>query len=236
MSESKRKAERKKMDLVAGEAKPQEVAEEMARSIAKMYEDRDKKAVSAKEHLISQLEVTVDKYRTANGVMSALDTVRLVYGRGYLEIDDELAVAKSVAKVAAGVAQAMAKKAGQLDPEEMDQLCDGFYQKEFADGDADARDLVDELMSLQLCQNVGPNAEDITEFVRHADEEIEKARNDLREHCEKNGLDFDELCGPHDRCPDCLCMDCAKDCKEGRQIVEGQSAYDVCEDFVEAGE
>lgn len=236
MSESKRRAERKKMDLVAGEAKPQEVAEEMARSIAKMYEDRDKKAMSAKEHLISQLEVTVDKYRTANGVMSALDTVRLVYGRGYLEIDDELAVAKGVAKVAAGVAQAMAKKAGLLDPEEMDQLCDGFYQKEFADGESDARDLVDELMSLQLCQNVGPNAEDITEFVRHADEEIEKARNDLREHCEKNGLDFDELCGPHDRCPDCLCMDCAKDCKEGRQIVEGQSAYDVCEDFVEAGE
>lgn len=236
MSESKRKAERKKMDLVAGEAKPQEVAKEMARSIAKMYEDRDKKAMSAKEHLISQLEVTVDKYRTANGVMSALDTVRLVYGRGYLEIDDELVVAKGVAKVAAGTAQAMAKKAGLLDPEEMDQLCDGFYQKEFADGDADARDLVDELMSLQLCQNVGPNAEDITEFVRHADEEIEKARNDLREHCEKNGLDFNELCGPHDNCPVCLCMDCAKDCKEGKQIVEGQSAYDVCENFVAAEE
>lgn len=185
----------RKLELVSGEADPKEIAEEMARSISKMREDRDKKAVSAKEHLISQLEVTADKYRTANGVMSALDTVRLVYGKDYLEINDELAVAKSVAKVAAGVAQAMAEKAGQLDPEEMDKLLDGFYSKEFADGDADARDLVNELMALQLCQNVGPNAEDIVEFVRHADEEIEKARNDLREHCEKNGLDFDTICG-----------------------------------------
>lgn len=195
MSESKRKAERKKMDLVAGEANPQEVAEEMARSIAKMYEDRDKKAMSAKEHLISQLKITVDKYRTANGVMSALQTVRDVVGQGSLDLSDELMIAKEMATKMANVTLSMATQAENFLPEEMDQLCNGFYDKEFSEGEVNEGALIHELMRIQLCQNVGPNAEDITEFVRHADEEIEKARNDLREHCEKNGLDFDKVCG-----------------------------------------
>lgn len=188
---SSKSKKRKDMEIVSGEASPQDIAEEMARSITKMQEDRDKKAESAKEHLISQLEVTADKYRTANGVMSALDAVRMVLGNEYAEITVQLGDAKHVAKVAAGVAQAMVFKAEGLKPEEMDTLCDGFYQKEFADDESvNPYDMVDQLMALQLCQNVGPNAEDIADFVRHADEEIDKAVKDLQEHCQKNDLDF----------------------------------------------
>jgi hypothetical protein len=54
--------------------------------------------------------------------------------------------------------------------------------------------LAEELMVLQLCQNVGPSAEDIAEFCSTADGEIAKAREDLKLFCSENSLDFDEIC------------------------------------------
>jgi hypothetical protein len=129
--------------------------------------------------------------------MSALDTVRLVFGKTIesIDIDEQVSIAKTSAKHMAGVAQAMGEKAGTLDPDGFKDLCDGFYVKEFADGDATALDMIDELMTLQLCQNVGPSAEDVADFCAQADEEIEKARKDLRSYCEENKLDFDDVCG-----------------------------------------
>lgn len=236
MSEKKAKQDRK-LELMTEEADANEAAKEMAKSISKMYEDRDAKALGAKERLIQQLEVTVDKYRTANGVMSALATVRDVLGgHGDLDINEEIGMAKAVATNMAGIAKDMGEKANVLEPEEFDQLCNGFYDKEFSQGLASAADMVEQLMVLNLCQNVGPNAEDIAEFCKTADAEIDKAREDLKAYCADNGIDFNELCGPHDNCPDCLCMDCERDCKGGKQIKEGQSAYDVCEDFVKKEE
>lgn len=188
-----------KLKLMAEEEDHQKVAEDMAKSIAKMYEDRDKKALGARDHLVSQLEVTTDKYRTANGVMSALDTVRLVAG-SYAGDDllGDIGMAKDVAIVMAHKAQEMRDKAQGLDPEDMDQLCDDFYDKEFAESDTStAVEMVIELMLLQLCQNVGPAAQDVADFCRTADEEIEKARKDLQEYCGKHGLDFDAVCAGH---------------------------------------
>lgn len=236
MSEKKAKQDRK-FEVMTEEADAMELAQEMAKSISKMYEDRDTKALGAKDHLIQQLKVTVDKYRTANGVMWALDTVRNVLGsHGDMDVNEEIAMAKAVATNMAGITQDMVDKASVLDPDDLDDLCNGFYDKEFSQSMASAADMVEQLMVLQLCQNVGPSAEDVAEFCRTTDAEIEKAREDLRTHCANNGIDFNELCGPHENCPDCLCMDCEKDCKDGKQITEGQSAYDVCEDFVKAEE
>ena len=194
MSEKKAKEERN-LKLMTEEAGINETAKKQAKDIAKMYEDRDKKAVGAKEHLISQLEVTADKYRTANGVMNALGVVRDVFGDGYMGPDEEVAIAKTASKEMAATAIRMSEKAAELDPEEMDQLCDGFYEEDFVNSRSTAITLVSELLLLQLCQNVGPNAEDISEFCKTADQEIEKAREDLKKFCEENQLDFDGLCG-----------------------------------------
>lgn len=231
MSEKNEKKERK-LKLMTEEAGLDETAKKQAKDISKMYEDRDKKALGARDHLVSQLEVTSDKYRTANGVMAALQVVRDVLG-DVTDYVEEISIAKTAATRMAGIAQEMAKKAGELYPEEMAELCDGFYDPAFSEGKGSALEMIDELLVLQLCQNVGPNAEDVAQFCKTADEEIEKARESLRTFCSENEIDFNELCGPHDNCPDCLCMSCEKDCKEGKLIEEGQSAYDVCEDFVE---
>lgn len=229
MSEKNEKKERK-LKLMTEEAGLDETARKQAKDIAKMYEDRDKKALGARKHLVSQLRVTSDKYRTANGVMAALQTVRDVLGDA-TDYVEEISIAKTAATRMAGIAQDMAHKAGKLDPEDMAELCDGFYDPAFSESKGSALEIIDELMVLQLCQNVGPNAEDVAEFCHTADEEIEKAREELKKFCAEHDLDFSELCGPHDNCPDCLCMDCVNDCKEGKKIEEGQSAYEVCEKF-----
>ena len=195
MSEKNDKKDRK-LKLITEEAGLQETAREMARSIAKMYEDRDQKALGARDHLVSQLEVTADKYRTANGVMSALETVRLVFGELTMDVDEELSIAKTTANHMSMVAIDMASKAAALDPDDMGSLCEGMYDAEFSKGKATALDMVDELMVLQLCQNVGPNAQDVQDFCAQADAEIEKAREDLRKLCDEHDcLSFEELCG-----------------------------------------
>lgn len=193
MSESKAREDRK-VKLMTEEAGNQKVAEEMAESIRKMYEDRDAKVSGAKEHLVSQLEVTADKYRTANGVMSALDTVRLVMGNSsHASLMDELSLAKAAANRMAMTALEMSRKAADLDPEYLYNLCNGFYDPAFSEGDGEIRDMVDQLMLLQLCQNVGPSSQDVTDFLRTANEEIEKAKAELRKHCEDNDVNFDGL-------------------------------------------
>ena len=193
MSESKAREDRK-VKLMTEEAGNQKVAEEMAESIRKMYEDRDAKVSGAKEHLVSQLEVTADKYRTANGVMSALDTVRLVMGNSsHASLMDELSLAKGAANRMAKTALEMSRKAADLDPEHLYNLCNGFYDPAFSESDGEIRDMVDQLMLLQLCQNVGPSSQDVTDFLRTANEEIEKAKAELRKHCEDNDVNFDGL-------------------------------------------
>lgn len=234
MSEKTVKKDRK-LKLMTEEADFNESAKEQAKSICKMYEDRDKKATGAKEHLVAQLEITVDKYRTANGVMSALDTLRTVMGDGGENKYAEIQAAQRIAKRLAVVTTNMAAAAKKLDPDEMDKLCDGFYDMDLVNKNVGPEDLAEQLMILQLCQNVGPNAEDVAEFCRTADEEIEKARENLKTFCADHDIDFNELCGPHDNCPECLCNICTNDCKEGKMIVEGQSAREVCDDFIVEG-
>lgn len=183
-----------KLELITDseENNDEDVAKEMATKIRKMYEDRDNKAVGAKEHLVAQLFVMSDKYRTANGVMSALEVLRDI-SRDLSTAS--LAMAKSLARNMSAVAHDMADRAKELDPDCLNLLCDEFYDGDFVSNKSiETGELAFELLRLELCQNVGPNAEDIVDFIAHADAEIDKARDNLRSFCEEHGLDFDAVC------------------------------------------
>lgn len=171
---------------------PKETAVELSESIDKMIDQRDEKVEHAREHLIENLEVTADKYLTANGVMASLEMIHSVTGDNF-DFMGEIGMAKSVAQFMRVQALKMAEKAKTLPITEFEDLCEGFYDEAFADHDGSVQDMICELMTLNLCQNVGPNAKDIVDFFNSANEEIDKSNAELKELCDKHKIDRDEL-------------------------------------------
>ena len=163
------------------------IAKEMSNTIEKMIADRKEKTKAAKFRLISQLEIMQQKYLTANGVMNALETVRVVDNTLY--IHDEMMIAKSMAIALSKTVNKLTEKARGLRPEEMNRLCDDLYDANFAEGDGNEKDLIHQLLLLQLCQNIGPNAEDIKNFYDQATEEINKTKEDLASYKKEHNLD-----------------------------------------------
>ena len=147
---------------------------ELEDKIKSMKEDKEKKCKAAKEQLIDMLEVTADKYRTATGTAEALRVVRFVYGDDRSTVYD----ANNFAWKMAEVTCEMAEKAKNLPYAEMDKLCDGFYDKEFKS--SNAADLVYEMMCIDLCRNVGGAAEDMVEFIKRVQEEIDQTGEELK--------------------------------------------------------
>lgn len=157
---------------------------ELEDKIKSMKEDKEKKCKVAKEQLIDMLEVTVDKYRTATGTAEALRVMRFVYGENVNDCAPTVFVclANELAREMVGITQDMVEKAKKLSYANMDQLCDEFYNKDFKiDEDADGLyDLCVEMMKIDLCRNVGGAAEDMVEFIKRVQEEIDQTGEELK--------------------------------------------------------
>jgi len=153
---------------------------ELEEKIAGMKEDKEKKCKAAKEQLVSMLEVTVDKYRTATGTAEALRVLRFAYE------DTNIMNACNLAHKMAETTKMMLDKAKKLSYAEMDQLCDGFYVKDFT---VDSmwtetkcgQELAYEMMCIDLCRNVGGAAEDMVEFIKRVEEDIDATGRQLKE-------------------------------------------------------
>lgn len=157
----------------------QQTIEELQENIKKMQADKENKCESAKKQLVDMLEVTVDKYRTATGTAEALRVLRFVHDG---KTNADLKEANDLALHMATVAKSMSEKAIDLEPSEMDQLCDGFYEKELKLGAGEAGDswtLAAQMMVIDLCRNVGGAAEDMVDFVKRVQEEIESTQKTL---------------------------------------------------------
>lgn len=155
-----------------------------------MKADKEKKCKAAKEQLVSMLEVTVDKYRTATGTAEALRTLRFVVGSDEVN----LIWANQLAWDMAAEVNKMCEKARKLSYAEMDQLCNDFYDKEFkveypkqfSDDELSSieaehcYDLTFELMRIDLCRNVGDAAEDMVNFIKRVEEEIDATGEELK--------------------------------------------------------
>lgn len=167
------------------------IIKELEDKIVKMKKDKEIKCKRSKNQLIEMLKVTVDKYRTATGTAEALRVLRFVVG------DDEvnLTWANRLAWDMAVETDRMRKKAEKLAYAEMDKLCDGFYEKEFklaypeTDKDMDygpietehLYQLAFEMMRIDLCRNAGSTAEDLVEFIKRTQEEIDTCGEELKE-------------------------------------------------------
>lgn len=158
----------------AGKGSIKEQCQELVNTFEKMIQDRDAKLEAAKEQLVENLNITSDKFRTVTGTMEAMRVIRMVFDGDPkdMEVYDVIGMAKGIALTMAVRAKEIADKALTLGYAEMDQLCDGFYDTDFANGESSAIDMVEELMAIDLCRNVGPASEDIVGFLDRVDIDI----------------------------------------------------------------
>lgn len=156
---------------------------ELEDKIKSMKEDKEKKCKAAKEQLIDMLEVTADKYLTATGTAEALRVIRFC-GEEETWVTSAVPIrdANMLACKMAEVTNLMKEKAEKLNYAEMDKLCDGFYSKKFGPNDNynPYYLLAYEMMRIDLCRNVGGAAEDMVEFIKRVQEEIDQTGEELK--------------------------------------------------------
>lgn len=173
---------KKGYDKLSDAENEEKLIEELEEKIESMRKDKISKCKAAKEQLVEMLDITSDKYRTATGTAEALRVLRFVLGDRYTDCAVDLA--NQLAWDMAGVADMMKKKANELDYDKMDQICDGFYDKEFSVKNEDSDDaivkLAFEMMRIDLCRNVGGSAEDMVEFIKRTQEEIDATGEELK--------------------------------------------------------
>lgn len=185
----------KNNDIKLVTADDTDAIKELEDKIESMKKDKEAKCKAAKEQLVGMLEVTVDKYRTATGTAEALRVLRFAVGEGNTV---NLTWANRLAWDMAVEADRLREKAESLGYDEMDKLCDGFYEKEFKLEYPKYRDdrqeyeyeeidtgflykLAFEMMRIDLCRNVGGSAEDMVEFIKRVQDEIDATREKLKE-------------------------------------------------------
>lgn len=159
----------------AGKKNPIEVqCQELVNDLDRMVKARDKNLEASKEQLIEMLKITSDKYRTVTGTMEAMRVIRMVFDGDPedMPIFEVIAMAKGIAVDLSGKAWELSVKADNLGYAEMDQLCDGVYDKKFSENETNAIEMVTELMVVDLCRNVGPAAEDMVSFLDRVDIEL----------------------------------------------------------------
>ena len=160
------------------------VKKELEEKLEKMIEDKKAKLESAHSQLVDMLSVTAEKYRTATGTLEALRVMKSIDNSTGFSWDPSWA--NIVAHDMSDIALAMAEKARSLEPENMSELCEGFYEDDFDlsevfDFSLQCDRLVHELMILDLCRNAGGAAEDMVQFAIRADEEIDATRQALED-------------------------------------------------------
>ena len=178
----------KKIEVVKTDDKPtiddEITIKELEERIASMKEDKEKKCKFAKEQLVEQLKIDVEKWHTATGTAEALRILRFAAGSNEVN----LTWANRLARDMAVETDKMKEKAESLTYAEMDKLCDEFYEKEFKFNisseskiNLNECQLAFELMRLDLCQGVGKAAEDMVEFIKRTQDEIDACGKKLKE-------------------------------------------------------
>lgn len=170
------------------------IAKELVDKMGSMVEDMKKKLETAKEQLLKKLDVLSDKYRTANGIKAAMDAIySLVPPNSGANAYDVMTDARAIAEHLSDKCHALHKMASQLDFASLRNLTHGMYDDDMVNRkDLLVTDLAEELMVLELLSNVGPNADDISDFYDRAMEEIGAVGDQLEEML-KDHPEFESL-------------------------------------------
>lgn len=176
---------KKTSETVEEEKNTKEIISELISKISGMIRDKQAKLTSAKEQLVNQLDVTSEKYLTATGVYEALQTIGSIKGSNE-DLSFFIENAQEIAKDMSEEAHFLKLRAEETDVLEMATILEDQYTKDYTVIQSDSYDLAQELMRLNLCRNVGPACDDMAEFSKHAQEEIDDTIKELKETLKEN--------------------------------------------------
>lgn len=148
---------------------------ELSNQAADMQEKQGEKIADAIEHLSAELAVTSTKYATATGILAAMEAGQMLWDQDS-KYDDRVYCSKTAAQKMIGVCMDMSEKAAKAKIEDLDGLLDSFYDNQFVNNESpiSLQEMLNELMVLSLCRQVGPSIQDIIDFKAKSDEQIEE--------------------------------------------------------------
>lgn len=182
------------IQVEAESVEPKDIAKRKYETILKMIEGRDAKIKNATEHLNEILIITATKYLTANGMMAAMDTINEVNPE--LKWTEKINIALDTSRMLSALTNKIAEELAEASPTEYNTVIEQHYDRDFVwqlkteeEPLSFVEDIVMELMTLHLCSNIGPSADDIVQFIKATQEEIDKSVNDYNEYCEANNME-----------------------------------------------
>lgn len=155
---------------------------ELSNQVADMQEKQTEKIADAIKHLSEELAVTATKYATATGIMAAMEAGQMLWDEGS-KMADRVYVCKVAAQKMISVCKDMSEKAAKTSVDELETFLDQFYDSQFVNTEEPTSlgALLEELMVLSLCRQVGPSIQDILDFESKSDEQIEETAKQIDE-------------------------------------------------------
>lgn len=160
------------------------IIEDLTNQIEASTKAQVEKLAWSKEHLVAQLKMASEKYRTVNGYMQARTTLdQVVFGDPDLTPDVLNYNARELARKMSEMAANLATVIDDTAVDEIDDaLLDNLLDMDFLDSEFSYAGTARELLIANLLQNVGPSIDDIVQFRTGKQHEIDQLTEELAKY------------------------------------------------------
>ena len=154
---------------------------EVEQSLEKMKKDQEEKLTSGIKNFFDIIGTTADKYRTVTGMVVVLQDLQL-FGERPSEVTpyDNASLGCVVANKVADRLEAVSETDHIDLIEDLVNIVDNLYVHKFTKMNTwKIKETLEEMQMIKICQQLGPIADNLVEFKKRTDEEIENTERKL---------------------------------------------------------
>lgn len=179
-------AKTNKMKMVHKDKIENKIVADLEAQLVAATAEQEKRLAQSKEHLLRNLEVAAEKYLTVNGYMQVRTTIDVaMFGQTVHEDVNLNALARFLAAEMSAKITEVAERIKNTDVMEISDDTVGYLlDKSFVYGEPTLNDVVMQLLTVQLLQNMGDSIDDIVQFRGGTQEGIELINEEIAKHAE----------------------------------------------------
>lgn len=179
-------AKTNKMKMVHQDKKENKILADLETQLIAATAEQEKRLAGSKEHLLHNLEVAAEKYLTVNGYMQVRTTIDVaLFGQPVHEDVNLNALARNLAAKMSAKITEVAERIRNTDVMEIgDDTVGDLLDKSFVFGEPTLNDVVMQLLTVQLLQNMGDSIDDIVQFRGGTQDGIERITEEIAKHAE----------------------------------------------------